>query len=331
MDRRPFGSTAITVSALGMGCGKLGSVWHQRSDKDGKAAVQAALEGNITFFDTADCYGLGRSERLLGDVIRRRWKRDELVIATKCGLVKTPAAFSRAVSSSLAATPSRTRKRGFAAPFREASRVLDNRSAYSPEYIKRSVDASLRRLRTDYLDILLLHSPSQRVLASGGFSEVFERLKSAGKIRACGVSLRSSEAPSCSLGRLGIDCIELEFNLCSSGRTATRALLSEAAQAGLGVIARQPFASGALPTRARSIGLRGLPIGIDDLRAVRKACLQFALADHRVSVVIAGMTSCVHVRENVSNALSAPFPEHLIQGLRRSVCGSEAFEEDPGD
>jgi aryl-alcohol dehydrogenase-like predicted oxidoreductase len=312
IDRRPLGSTGISVSALGMGCSQLGSVWHRKPDKESRAAVAAALDSGLTFFDTADCYGLGRSERLLGEVIRRAGKRSEVVIATKCGLVKTPSALVRAIGSSLAARNESVGGGGAGAAIRESRRVLEMRAKYSPRYMERSVEASLRRLRTDYLDVFFLHSPPREVLANGAIGEAFDRLKAKGKIRASGLSLRRPDDGLEAITGLGVDCIEVEVNLCASQQKAWSALLSDAATAGVAVVGRQPFGSGLF-----------FNVSKDDVGTVRKACLQFALKDARVSVVIPGMTSGAHVRQNISDALGDLLPTEVVDDVRRRVCGSQ--------
>jgi aryl-alcohol dehydrogenase-like predicted oxidoreductase len=312
IDRRLLGSTGISVSALGMGCSQLGSVWHRKPDKESRAAVAAALDTGITFFDTADCYGLGRSERLLGDVIRRAGKRSEVVIATKCGLVKTPSAFLRAVGSSLAARDEPPGGGRASAAVRESRRVLQTRSDYSPSYIERSVEASLRRLRTDHLDVFFLHSPPREVFASGAVGEAFDRLKASGKIRASGLSLRRPNDGLGAITGLGVDCIEFEVNLCASPQPETSALLSEAATAGVAVVGRQPFGSGVL-----------FDVSDEEVGTVRRACLQFALKDTRVSVVIPGMTSGVHVHQNVSDAMADSLSAEVFDDVRRRVCGTQ--------
>jgi aryl-alcohol dehydrogenase-like predicted oxidoreductase len=311
VERGPLGSTGITVSVLGMGCSQLGSVWHGKSDKESRAAVAAALDRGITFFDTADCYGLGRSERLLGDVVRRMGKRSDVVIATKCGLLKTPSAALRAIRSSVTARNASTERRRVRATVRRSKRALATRSEYAPRYIERSVEASLRRLRTDYLDVFFLHSPPRDLIATDRIRDVFHKLKAEGKIRASGLSLRSGDDAAGRMGGLAVDCIEFEVNLCASRRAGTSALLSEAANAGVGVVGRQPFGSGALFEGSG-----------EDATTVRRASLQSVLMDQRVSVVIPGMTSEAHVRQNVSDALAESLPPELIDDVRRRICES---------
>ena len=112
---RPLGQSGLMVSALGMGCGRLGSIRHDPVGKASSAAVAAALDSGITFFDTADSYAGGRSERILGQAVARR--RDRVVIASKCGILKTPVALIRAIESTRRSAASRVRGERGRRPF----------------------------------------------------------------------------------------------------------------------------------------------------------------------------------------------------------------------
>jgi aryl-alcohol dehydrogenase-like predicted oxidoreductase len=181
---------------------------------------------------------------------------------------------------------------------------------YSPAYVERAVEGSLRRLGLDHLDVLLLHSPPRAIVKDGRFMEAFLRLKEAGKVRACGVSVRGgTEGVGDALAAIestGLDCLELELNVCATDAITTA--LPAASERGLAVIARQPFASGAL--------LRGAS---DQSPEVVAACLQFALTAPGVSVVVAGMTRPDHVGANV-DAAAARFPERIVDELRAALC-----------
>lgn len=300
IKQRTLGRTGISVSELGMGCGMLGSVWHRKTDREGKAAVAAALDAGITFFDTADCYGLGRSERLLGRSVNRAHKRGDVVIATKAGLVKTPLALLRGMRSSPGGV-------------RQAAQIVRTRAVYSPKYIERSLEASLRRLGTDYVDVFFLHSPLWTVLEGDDLVAALADLKRQGKVRATGLSLRVAEDALLPIKRPRVDCIEVEFNLCSAQREATSAVVSQAAAAGMAVVARQPFASGALLNER---------LGALDKAAVRRTCLQAALSDPGISVVIPGMSSGEHVRQNVVAVRSESSPGAVVTEIRSHACGS---------
>jgi aryl-alcohol dehydrogenase-like predicted oxidoreductase len=296
MELRAFGQTGLTVSILGMGCGRLGSAVSHDARRDAEATVERALALGITFFDTADVYGRGRAETILGRVLRR--SRTDVVIATKCGLLRTPATMLNAFRSSPAGT---------------AVGLLKERRGhreYSPAYVERAVEASLRRLGLDYIEVVLLHSPPRSVLRDATFMEAFWRLKAAGKIGACGVSVRGgTDGVGDTLAAIeisGLDCLELELNVCATD--AIGKALPAASERGLAVIARQPFGSGAL-LRHESGKLPGTVA----------ACMQFALGAPGVSVVVAGMTRPEHVSANIV-AAGAPVPEHALDELRAALC-----------
>jgi len=245
MDYRPLGNSGLQVSVLGMGCGRLARR-SKRSVRLGSiAAARAALENGVNFFDTADCYSAGLSERILGYLTRGR--RSDVVIATKCGRAVSPA--SRLSTGWRAST------------------------CFDPDYVVRALEHSLRRLRMDYVDVFLLHSPPLSVLEHGDAVAALLRARDAGKTRAVGVSLRSGAGVESLRVLRGLDCVELELNRASL--PSTLQLASELQRGGVGVIARQPFGSGVL--------LREGGVGVTD-------CLTFALGCP-CATVVAGMSS----------------------------------------
>ncbi len=151
METRTIGE--LTVSALGVGCNNFGT----RIDSDAVAGiVHACLDAGVTFFDTADVYGNGRSEEMLGEAVAKN--RDEVVIATKFGL-------------------------------RDVDLGLTGGSA---EYIERAVDRSLRRLKTDWIDLYQIHTPDSEVAESETL-EALNQLVVAGKVREVGCSNYDAE------------------------------------------------------------------------------------------------------------------------------------------
>ncbi len=312
MLRRPMGNSGLMVSALGMGCSRLGSVRRDLSGKSSRAAVTAALDSGITFFDTADSYGGGRSERILGEAVAR--DRDQVVIATKCGMLRTPAALLRAIES--------TRKRagggGRISRGEGPWRLLQTSRCYSPSYIVRAAEASLRRLGTEYLDILLLHSPPPAVLTEGGVRDAMDKLKADGKIRLWGVSARTEADAELATAIPGIECIEVKLNVCHS--ESLRGSIEQASKQGLGVIARQPFDSGrVIQNLAADIEFVGR--GLSGAGSKLRLCLQFALGVLGVSTVLAGMTRPEHVRANVSASMGEPVNLSDLERLREYACG----------
>jgi aryl-alcohol dehydrogenase-like predicted oxidoreductase len=316
-DRRPFGDTGLSVSPLGMGCARLGSIWQGRSDAESRGAVAAALDLGISFFDTADSYARGRSERILGDTVHRR--RADVVIATKCGLLKTPNSFVQALVA--LRSHSKSGSGNIAAAKPSIWKAFKTRRLYAAEYIRSAAQQSCRRLRSDYVDVLLLHSPPGDVLLQDSLMEALHDLRRQGTIRYWGVSARSEEDAEIALGMQGIDCIEVPLSLCR--RRSLQRVIPDAAAAGIAVIARQPFDSGSQFRTEGWAGANASPYASSSKETrslILKAALQFALEAPGVNTVIAGMTRPQHVRENVAVLASEPLPREAIESLSRALC-----------
>jgi aryl-alcohol dehydrogenase-like predicted oxidoreductase len=279
IDRRPLGRTGLLVSSLGMGCARLGTIWQGRSESDARRALLLALRSGINFFDTSDVYGRGRSERILGNAVRS--VREEVVVATKCGLIRTPSTFVNASSS---AWSGRTRSLG------SVKRLMMTRRRYTPEYVARAALSSLRRLRTDRIDLFLLHSPPPDVLLDEEVVDAMERLRQEGTIRFWGISARNDDEALIALGMSGIDCLEIELNVCHPGPSADA--IPQAVSQGIAVIARQPFGSGRLVTQPPPLGITR--------ETVVAGCLQFATGVPGVATVVTGMSRPKHVAQNVA-------------------------------
>lgn len=219
MKYRKFGKTDLTVSEIGFGAwaiggnamvGKTPIGWGQADDDESIRAIKKSLSNGVNFFDTADFYGLGHSERLLGKVLG---SNREVVIATKVG--------HRNIDNSI---------------------VLD----YSRKYILEACEASLRRLNREYIDYYQLHSARLNHLENYDCIEAMELLRKQGKIRYYGLSLNTfSPEPEATfmMDRQVGDGFQLVFNLINQRAAA---LLENAAQAGYGIIARMPLQFGLL-------------------------------------------------------------------------------------
>jgi len=290
---RQIGSTDLAVAPLGMGCARLGAFWQGRSIRSGQRALEEAVDGGVTFFDTADSYTRGISERLVGRALGAN--RDRVVICTKVGYVKTPAA-ARAAQRSLAVDG----PTGGSAEGR----------CFSPTYVRLAAERSLRRLRTDRIDMLLLHSPDARTIASGDFWDGVARLRQSGAVRYFGISCDTPEDSRAALETGAIDCLEVAYNV--RVREATDPVLAEAARRGVGVVARSVFGDGAL-LAPPSGGAGGTATATDPGRA--QACLQVALAAPAVAVVLAGMTRPMHVRANVAAVSRPPLTAEEVRVL----------------
>ena len=206
MNYRQLGNTGIKVSEVGFGAWQLGNArdWEGMEDNQAIRLVHEALEQGCNFFDTAPNYGGGNSETLLGKALSGR--RSETVISSKFG------------------------------------HHPDHNVNFDPEKIRSSVEDSLRRLQTDYLDSLLLHNPPFEILnGSTGHFEVLKSLKQEGKIRAYGASVDSAREMDELIKNTGSQVIEVMFNIFHQ---EPRQAFKNAAENNVGLIVKVPLDSG---------------------------------------------------------------------------------------
>jgi len=234
-DGRVLGRSGIDVGAMGLGCWTIGGPftrggrplgWGAVEPRIARDALRAALDAGIRFFDTADVYGAGRSEQLLGSVLAGR--RDGLVLATKFGNVFDPR--TRAVSGT------------------------DMRRAH----VERACEDSLRRLRTDRIDLYQLHLSRCELGALPELIETLEDLVVAGRIRAYGWSTDDPDRAAAMAA--GPHCATAQFALNLLQRNDAMLALCERLR--LGPIARSPLAMGILSGRFRD----GVRLADDDVR-----------------------------------------------------------------
>ena len=218
MRYRQLGATGIRVSEIGFGAWGIGgdakgAVAYGPVDEDeSRRALLKAVELGVNFFDTSDFYGFGHSEEVLGKALHP--VRSTVAIATKVG-------------------------------FLNAAGEQD----FSTAHIERSLEASLRRLQTDYVDLYQLHSPPLGLLKSdGGIVNTLERLKSTGRIRAFGLSLRAPDDGLPAVRELGFECLQVNFNLLDQ-RAVANGLFDLCSERNVGVIVRTPLVFGFLTGR----------------------------------------------------------------------------------
>jgi len=209
MKHRTFGRTGIEVSEIGFGAWQIGGSWGEVGEADGRAALEAALDAGMTFVDTADVYGDGRSERIIAEVLRARGGARPFV-ATKAG---------RRLS-----------------PHVDAGYTAANLTAF--------VERSLKNLAVERLDLVQLHCPPTETLYRPEVAEAMEALKAAGKIRDWGVSVEKVEEALKAIEYPGVVSIQIIYNLFRQ-RPASL-FFREAKARGVAVIARVPLASGLL-------------------------------------------------------------------------------------
>jgi len=294
MRYRKFGCFDLEVSEIGFGAWAIGGPaslgdhvtgWGEVDDDVSRRTLEACLDLGINFIDTADAYGNGHSEELIGEVFGKR--RDQVIICSKGGNRVT----------------------------QEGRWTKD----FSAEWIRQACEASLRRLRTDYIDIYLFHSPRGEMRFAPEEFEVLERLKAEGKIRYYGISVATVEDGLKTLACGCAEAIQVVYNVLEP--EAEDGFLPAAEEQGVGIIARVPLASGFLA------GKYGLDVvfGADDHRSqfsrekiqgyvrqveklrelvadgsrtLAQLALQFCLTNPAVSVVIPGAKTPEQLRQN---------------------------------
>jgi aryl-alcohol dehydrogenase-like predicted oxidoreductase len=225
MRYRALGNSGLRVSVVGLGCNNFGS----RLDLDGtRAVVDAAIDCGITLLDTADTYGGGgRSEELLGEVLPGR--REQVVLATKFGHYGADMGYGHAAGA----------KGGRA-------------------YIRRAVEQSLRRLRTDYIDLYQIHTPDRRTPVAETLAALGE-LVAEGKVRYLGNSNYSgwqiAEAAGLAAHRGAVPFVSAQNHWSLLERAAEAEVVPAARHFGLGVLPYFPLANGLLTGKIR----RGQP------------------------------------------------------------------------
>ncbi|MGB8370134.1 MAG: aldo/keto reductase [Limisphaerales bacterium] len=208
MKYRELGRTGWKVSEISFGAWAIGGAWGKVDDKESLAALHAALDGGVNFFDTADVYGDGHSERLLAKL--RRERKDKFYIATKAG------------------------------------RRLDPHTAdgYNRQNLTAFVERSLKNLETDTIDLLQLHCPPMEVLYRPEVFGVLDDLVKAGKLRYYGVSVEKVEEALKAIEFPGVQTIQIIYNIFR--QRPAELFFPEAQRRGVGILARVPLASGML-------------------------------------------------------------------------------------
>lgn len=211
-NQTTLGRTDLQILPLGLGANAVGghNLFPGLNDETGRSIVRSALEHGINFIDTAYIYGPGRSEELIGEVLKERGGRDKLVLATKGAHVV------------------------------EGDKVTINNN---PAFLRQSVEDSLKRLQTDYIDLYYIHFPDEHTPKDEAVGEL-KKLKDEGKIRAIGVSNFSIEQLREANKDGYVDVLQSHYNLLH--RDAEKYLLPYTQEHGISFIPYFPLASGLL-------------------------------------------------------------------------------------
>lgn len=316
MKTRPLAQTGREVSEIGIGTWQLGGTeWGPVSEDDALETLRAAAECGVTLVDTADIYGMGRSEALIGRFLKERNDRARFFVATKLGRRPDP---------------------GWPKNF-------------SREFVFKHTDDSLARLGVEALDLTQTHCLPLDVMRQGEVFEHLRELKRRGKIKAFGASVESMEEALACLEHEGLASLQIIFNIF---RCKPIDVLFESAKAkGVGLIVRLPLASGLLggkltadssfgerdhrnfnrDGRAFNVGetFAGLPFekGVELAGQIKplvpegmtmaQFALRWCLDFDAVTAVIPGAKRPKQARENAAASELAPLSETVHQRLRR--------------
>lgn len=307
IEYRKLGRTDLRPSVLSLGCSRLATMSGDAREVD--ATLSEAFERGINFFDTADCYNQGDSERALGKAFHG--KRDRVLICSKVG--KTVGPLQR-LRSSVLPIAKRILKRW--TPSRNVAASLAGRfhaQNFRPEYIEKAVGLSLGRLKTDYLDLLLLHCPPVDALSEDALFDRLDRLRQRGMIRHYGVSLEDSVTPQeigLSVARPGVAALQIPVDPYHS--SAIEEAEKQISDGSVGLIGRAPFARGALFHDERALAA----LSQSAHATPAQAAIRLAMQLNPDGTVLIGMTNRRHLRENLRALELSPYSEEQLVALR---------------
>ena len=316
MELRTLGSTDLKVSEIGFGAWAIGGTseaagmqwgWGETPEQDAIAAIHRARDLGVNFFDTADVYGNGRSEEVLGKALASDWGK--VLIASKVGNV-----------------------------VRHGKGAKD----WSREHLVKSCEASLKRLNKDVIDLYQLHNPTDYDIRHGDWPETMELLQKHGKIRYYGVSVFLPEEAMAVLARNKAQVIQLAYNPLRL--EMEEGVLPLAQRKNVGIIARVPLYYGILagkfkpdttfpsddhrshtlpPETMRELvpradklrALAGIKEG--DSAAFAQWALRFILSNPAVSTVIPGARNPEQAEKNCSGSDGSLLPKEQVEEVRR--------------
>ncbi len=314
MDTTELGRTGRNVGVVGLGCWQLGADWGSVSEDDALATLAAAVDAGVTFLDTADVYGDGRSEQLIGRFIRESGPRG-VTVATKMGRRADP---------------------------HEAA-------AYTGDAFRAWTDRSRTNLGVDTLDLVQLHCPPTSVYGDDAVFDVLDEMVAEGRMRAYGVSVETCAEALTAIARPNVATVQIILN--AFRRKPLEQVLPAALEAGVGIIARVPLASGLLTGKydesttfaaddhrtynrsgeAFDVGetFSGVPydVGLAAAREVSalapsdlttaQLALRWIIDQPGVSVVIPGARTPEQARANAVAGTIDPLPQASLDALER--------------
>ncbi|HXG41540.1 MAG TPA: aldo/keto reductase [Dehalococcoidia bacterium] len=292
MKYRRLGRTDLTVSEVGFGVWSVATTWWGVTDQElGKRLLRRAFDLGINFYDTADVYGNGLGETMLAEALADI-PRDRMVIATKFGY-------------------------DFYTHVRERSGHKELPQDFSPAFVRRALEESLRRLRTDYVDLYQLHNPRLWAIERDDLFQLLEDLRQEGKVRYIGVALGPDigweEEGVASMRMRRVDSLQIIYSILE--QQPARLFFPVAHETDTGLLARVPHASGLLDgtytpgmtfpesdhrshrkrewleRSLRRVEKIGFIYGPETGRTIAQAAIQFCLSEPAIASVLPNITS----------------------------------------
>ncbi|MFI5803264.1 aldo/keto reductase [Streptomyces sp. NPDC051561] len=314
-----LGASAVPVTPLGLGAATLGNLFAPVTDEDARAAVDAAWDAGVRYFDTSPHYGLGLSERRLGEALRDR-PRDAFTLSTKVGRLLEPTGSGGAYTGGTDA--------GFAVPVTHR-RVWD----FSADGVRRSLEDSLQRLGLDRVDVVYLHDADE--CGDGGEQALregypaLERLRAEGVVGAIGAGMNQVAGLERVVRETDADVVLCAGRLSLLDQQAALTLLPEAEKRGRSVVVGGVFNSGLLADpqpgatfdyRAASVDLLGRALRIKAIAEghgvpLRAAALAFPFRYAAVAGVLVGMRTAAEATDAAA-MLAVGVPDELWDELR---------------
>src|SRR5262249_871459 len=300
MEKRTLGRTGLQVAVIGFGAMPIGGIYGPVDDALSTKALHPATHAGINFIDTADAYGAGHSERVVGAFLKERADRDQIIVCTKGG-----------------------------------NNMVTGVRNFTPDYIRGCLEGSLQRLGVDAIDVYLLHNPTLENMQARDSFDVLETYKAQGKIKHWGVSVNTLPEGE-NVVSSGVPAVmQMEYNLLDQGAGD---VFGRADGAGVGVIWRVPLVRGLLSGRIdehatfaegdrrrqffapqRLSGMLPKVRQIQDIIAASglplvEAAMRFCVSNSHAAVIIPGIRTPEQARANA--AACEPLPNAVLTKLR---------------
>ena len=299
MEQRKLGDTGLDVTVVGFGAMTIGGAFGPVNDDESIAALHAAIDAGMNFIDTSNAYGEGRSETLIGQFLKSRADRAEILVISKGG-----------------------------------NNMVTRQRNFEPNYIAQCLESSLQRLGRAAIDLYLLHNPSVDNMSAQDSYALLDKAKADGKIRHWGVSVNSVAECELAVSQGCAAAMQMEYNVINQ---AAAAAFAAAKSARVGVISRVPlnrgFLSGRIDearqftdddTRRRSLtpeNIRKLQGHLGKVKALAtqlgisaaELAIRFCVSNPNVGCVIPGVRNAEQARQNA--AAAHPLPADVMAQL----------------